>query len=130
MSTVAVDFDGVLADYRGWKGSDHLDEPLPGAIAFLWRLKRAKYQIVVFSVRAADRHDAIEQWLRQHGAPPVKEITNVKPPALVYIDDRAHRFDGDWDAAFDAIAAKPHWQQDWQEQPSGITVPPLRKLPT
>lgn len=123
MSTVAIDFDGVLADYHGWQGMEHLDPPIPGAAEFLWRVKWAGYDIVIFSTRGADRPEAIRAWLRENGAPDNIQITNIKPPALVYIDDRAHRFDGDWESAFAAITAKPHWQQDWTERPSGITTP-------
>ena len=32
---VCVDFDGVLAEYTGWKGPEHLGEPMPGAKEFL-----------------------------------------------------------------------------------------------
>jgi hypothetical protein len=32
---VCVDFDGVLAEYTGWKGPDHLGAPRAGAKHFL-----------------------------------------------------------------------------------------------
>ena len=35
-------------------------------------------------------------WLREH-AIEVDEVCEHKPPALVYVDDRAIRFRGDWD---------------------------------
>ncbi len=38
--SVAIDLDGVLATYDGWKGADHIGKPIDGARAFLKELKR------------------------------------------------------------------------------------------
>ncbi len=35
-------------------------------------------------------------WLRKHGIE-VDEVCEHKPPAVVYVDDRAVPFRGDWD---------------------------------
>ena len=37
---VYVDFDGVLAEYDGWKGPEHLGAPRPGAKEFLEEINR------------------------------------------------------------------------------------------
>jgi hypothetical protein len=34
VKTVCVDLDGVLAAYSGWKGIEHIGDPLPGAVEF------------------------------------------------------------------------------------------------
>ena len=44
----------------------------------------------------------MENWLRAHDIE-VDEVTEFKPPALVYVDDRAVRFRGDWEQTIDEI---------------------------
>ena len=39
---------------------------------------------------------AVVSWLQRHEIA-VDEVCEHKPPALVYVDDRAVRFQGDWD---------------------------------
>lgn len=107
--TVAIDFDGVLADYHGWKEKDVLDPPAPGALKFVKRALAEGYRVVVHTTRRPSR---IEGWLAVWGFPPEITVTNDKPMAMVYIDDRGFRFDGDWDAAFDAIETPPHWKEE------------------
>lgn len=100
--TVAVDLDGVLATYDGWKGLDHIGAARPGAVPFMAALRK-DYYVMVHSSRACHdnaRHEAgeteeslrgrIEAWLRKHNI----EFDAVwsghgKPIALAYLDDRA-----------------------------------------
>jgi len=107
--TVCLDFDGVLADYHGWKDEDTLDPPYPGAKEFVERVLAAGYAVVVHTTRDPDR---IWNWLGENCFPVFNvDVARRKPKALVYIDDRAFRFTGDWDAAFEAIRQPPHWQK-------------------
>lgn len=92
---VCIDFDGVLHAYTGWKGTGHTSGPVPGALAFVQELVAEQYEVVVFTTRPAD---VVTAWLECHGFPAL-EVTDKKPSALVYIDDKAHRFTGDWVAA-------------------------------
>ena len=105
--TVCIDFDGVLADYHGWKDEDTLEPPYPGAKEFVERVLASGYRIIVHTTRHPIR---IEDWLRDYGFPPAVEVHNRKPKAMVYIDDRGHRFTGNWDAAFEAIEQPTHWE--------------------
>jgi hypothetical protein len=57
--TVALDFDGVLAEYDGWRGVDHMGKPLPGAREFVQRLKDAGFCVIVHSCRAPHY---LKQW--------------------------------------------------------------------
>ena len=105
--TVCLDFDGVLADYHGWKDIDTLDLPYPGAKEFVRRCVDAGYAIKVHTTRKAHR---VWDWLQENGFEGVDSVTNLKPKAMVYIDDRGHRFTGDWDAAYAAIEQPTHWE--------------------
>lgn len=106
--TVAVDFDGVLNTYTGWVGEDVLFDPRPGCEAFLRDLAR-HYRVVVHTTREPWR---VRGWLADHRlAAYVTDITQTKPRAVAYIDDRAVRFDGDYDAALNAVTAPTHWEE-------------------
>ncbi len=88
--TIALDFDGVLHRYsQGWKDGSIYDDPVYGAVDACRELKRRGYELVVFTAR---RNEDIPDWLVRHGFPPMP-VTNTKPPALFYIDDRAIRFE-------------------------------------
>lgn len=55
------------------------------------------FNVVIFTTRAkspAGRF-AVRGWLRLHGVHVKDEdVTAEKPPALIYLDDRAYRFEG------------------------------------
>ena len=98
--TVAVDLDGVLAVYDGWKGENIIGDPMPGAREFLQKLKK-KYDVVIFTSRA---RNVAWDWVHKHDlAKYVDEINycpvNIrfgKPVAVAYVDDRAVKFDGNF----------------------------------
>lgn len=97
--TVCLDFDGVLHSYRsGWRGQEVIpDPPIHGTREAIIRLRRS-FRVVVYSARcrSAEGRRAVENWLQHHGIE-VDEVVDYKPPALVYVDDRAIRFRGNWD---------------------------------
>ena len=103
--TVCLDFDGVLHSYRsGWRGSTVIpDPPIHGTREAVARL-REQYRVVVYSARCRtpEGRGAVELWLRKHDIQ-VDEVCDFKPPALVYVDDRAIQFRGDWDQAITEI---------------------------
>ena len=89
---VCVDLNGVLDQYRGWKDPTHWDAPRRGAARFLARLASAGFRVVVFTTRYPP--DA-RRWLRRHGLHRhVVEVTDRKPAAHVFVDDRAVCFRG------------------------------------
>lgn len=109
MKTVAIDLDGVLHQYQGWQGVEHFDPPYPGAENFLKRLRAEGYSPVVFSTRPPD---LVKAWLQAHklwGL--VDGVTSTKPPAVAYVDDRAIRFNGDYDQVLEDLALSPWWMQ-------------------
>jgi hypothetical protein len=104
-----VDLNGVLDCYTGWQGPRHFDLPRPGARAFLEALRARGFDIVVFTTRYADD---VWPWLREHRLDDlVLEVTDRKPAAHVFIDDRAVCFRGDFDATLrDVDQFVAHWE--------------------
>lgn len=97
--TIAVDFDGVIANYDGWKGHGVLGEPREDVVEALRCLRAESWKIVVHTTRGSDE---IRAYLERHGIP-CDEINcnsdyqtkGVKPVADVYWDDRALWYSGD-----------------------------------
>ncbi len=101
---IAVDFDGVLHSYRGWSGAVPKDPPVPGAQDFLNHIMSLGFKVVIFSCRAEENEGrtGIIQWLKDNNFPDVP-VTDVKPQAELYVDDRGYRFNGDFRAVLELI---------------------------
>lgn len=97
--TIAVDFDGVIADYNGWQGEDVLGAPRRDVIEALHKLRALGWKIIIHTTRA---NHAIASFL-DRAAIPFDEINSnldyrnfgPKPVATVYWDDRSLRYSGD-----------------------------------
>jgi hypothetical protein len=102
--------NGVLDMYTGWKHADHWDPPREGAANFLRQLSAGGFRVVVFTTRYADD---VWQWLGGHGLSDyVDEVTDRKPPAHVFVDDRAVRFSGSFEDTLREIAEfTAHWER-------------------
>lgn len=109
MKTLAIDFDGVLHAYTSpWTKPEEIhDGPVPGAVAWVTAACK-RFEVVVCSARAETPAGivAITEWLSRHGFPPV-EVTSEKPKAVVYLDDRAWRFDGTFPVLDEIDAFRP-----------------------
>lgn len=102
---VAVDLDGVLAEYDGWEGLDDIGDPVEGARQFCERLREdMDLEVVVFTTRSnpdpfnegenrasPERcHAIVKGWLEKHDIPHDRVFTGRgKPIAVAYVDDRA-----------------------------------------
>lgn len=96
--TVLVDFDGVIHRYlNGWSDGTAYDVDMPGSWAALQKLSD-NFKVVIFSTRPADQIK--EWWKTRFDQECPYEVTDVKRPALVLIDDRAIRFES-WEQAMD-----------------------------
>jgi hypothetical protein len=106
---VCVDLNGVLDAYAGWQGSDHFDPPRPGARLFLEALRNRGYRVVIFTTR---HEPDVRVWLDTYSLGDlVDEVTDRKPAAHVFVDDRAVCFRGDFDATLrDIDAFSAHWE--------------------
>lgn len=103
-----VDFDGVLNNYKGWDG-DNLYTPRKGAKEFLEKLNE-KYNVYILTSRDIK---LVKRWLFVYGLETlVHEVTNIKVPAKIYLDDNGIRFDGDFNKALNDIEnLHPHWEE-------------------
>lgn len=109
--TICVDFNGVLDMYTGWKGEKYTYPPRPGAREFLAKLKELGYTVVIWT--AADE-ELVCQWLFDNDMYDVYDrITSEKIPALIYVDDRAVTFKGDFQQTLDQVVSfRTHWETE------------------
>jgi cysteine desulfurase/selenocysteine lyase len=107
---VCVDLNGVLDRYEGWRGAEHWDAPAPGAREFLRTLKEHGCRIVVFTTR---HYLGAQRWLAEHDLLQyVSEVTDTKPAADVFVDDRAICHRGDFAATLEQVLGfSAHWQR-------------------
>ena len=98
--TICVDFDGVLHRYsEGYKDGTIYDGEKAGAGTAIRKLISSGYEVVVFTARQPEQFKQIRTWLKVFVGEEYAlklEVTNIKPPAIAYIDDRAIRFTN-WD---------------------------------
>jgi len=88
--TIAVDFDGVIHKYsKAYHDGTIYDPPIEGTADAIRLLKKKGYKVVCFTAR--EDVQAIMDWMKLYNID-VDEVTNIKPRAVVYIDDRAIRF--------------------------------------
>ena len=82
---IAIDLDGTLAEYHGFKGIDHIGEPVIAILEKVKVLVAAGTAVKIFTARVSGDNAvenekarmAIWVWLEKHGLPRL-EITNVK----------------------------------------------------
>ena len=96
--TIAVDFDGVIADYDGGVELGVPGAPRGDVVEALKVLRSEGWKIVVYSCREAE---VIRPYLKQNAIPfdevnpsPSNPAKGPKPRATVYWDDRACCYSG------------------------------------
>jgi hypothetical protein len=109
--TVSCDFDGVINSYATpWVSAEVIpDPPVAGAIDWLNAIVE-DFDLVIHTTRGSTEagRDAVAAWLHEHGyrgPPPV--VTSEKRPSLIYIDDRAWRFEGTFPTAEEIHRSRP-----------------------
>jgi len=95
----AFDFDGVIAEYDGFKGHDHLGKPIKAVVNAIRILKQQGHKIIIYSTRS---DEMIKKYCEDNNIPvdyinknPEMEGKNPhKPVAYVYVDDRTVCYKG------------------------------------
>lgn len=88
MQTIVLDFDGVIRKF-------FYGDPLDGGIPVQQSKEGIKtlidsgYKIVICTARTDT--DNVKKWLNNNGYPDI-EVTNNKPQAIAYVDDKAIKF--------------------------------------
>jgi len=100
-NNIAIDFDGVIHEFKGWGDGTCYGEPLEGALEAI-KLLSKKYNIVIFTAKSKPNRPLVEgktgtelvwEWLKKYNVDQyVKEVTAEKPRACLYIDDKGFRF--------------------------------------
>lgn len=88
---LAIDFDGVLHDFKHPVEGRRMGPPMTGAKEKMVALKNAGHELIVHTVWEPKSWPTITAWLAYY-AIPYDLVTNVKPNADIYLDDKAVRF--------------------------------------
>jgi len=64
--TIAFDFDGVVSEYHGFAGLEHVGEPIAEAVATIRKLKELGHIIIIYSTRG---DDLIKKYCNKHAIP-------------------------------------------------------------
>lgn len=91
--TLLIDLDGVLNIYTGNYQEGIIPPIKDGAIDFIKDIHK-NYDLKLFTTR--DKQLA-QKWLMQYGLEDfIQNVTNIKEPCYLYIDDRCIRFNGNY----------------------------------
>lgn len=98
-NTIGIDFDGTICQKQSFGDGKIWQKPMPNVKKVLSEMKQCEYKLVIFTVRlnpdmpgdVEAKKKEIERWLLKHEIP-YDDLTNNKPSAVAYIDDRAIRF--------------------------------------
>ena len=110
--TICIDFDGVIHESnKGFYNGKCYGNPINRTYEALKELS-GNYSLVIYTCKAnpdrplIDGKNGVElvwEWLEKHNmANYIDDVVFGKPHALVYIDDKAIRFDS-WEKALDDI---------------------------
>lgn len=126
--TICLDFDGVINSYSKWTGYDDIPDPIvEGAKGFIDEAKK-KYKICIFTTRAKTENGklAVREYLKKNGIEASDlEITATKPPAIVYIDDRAICFKGTFVGLLEKIDSFKPWNRELMKE---VTIKNYQEL--
>ena len=104
--TIMIDLDGVLDNYE--KYTEDIPSIKKGAKDFIIKLSK-DYELILFTTRSPM---LATKWLINNDLDKYfKDVTNVKTPAYIYIDDRAIQFNGDYNKTLNEITNfNVHWK--------------------
>jgi hypothetical protein len=107
---IAVDFDKTINKYKdGWQGKGIYDEPFEDTALYLNKLKELGCTIIINTCR--NEQEEIKKYLNQNKIPfdYINKNINKNPntsnkiDADAYVDDKAIRFNGNWEKTFEDL---------------------------
>ncbi|MFA5290904.1 MAG: hypothetical protein WC385_01145 [Candidatus Paceibacterota bacterium] len=114
----AFDFDGVIAEYEGFKGHDYIGKPIEAVVKAIRILKEQGHKIIIHSTKS---EELLRKYCLDNDIPfdyinenPEKEGKNPgKPTAYVYVDDRAvcYRGQSAEELVEEILNFKAYWQK-------------------
>ena len=90
---ILIDLDGVLNTYTGTFDKDIIPDIKEGAFQFVENLSKT-YEVKLFTTR--NRLLAVKWLINNKLDNFITDVTNVKEPASLYIDDRSITFNGSY----------------------------------
>jgi hypothetical protein len=101
---IAIDFDGCIHDWKNKLEGHKMGQPINGVEQALRDFQQLEFQIIIYSVWGMPENEhIIKDWMDFYGLP-FDRITNLKPNADFYIDDKALRFEGQWEPIVSIVA--------------------------
>lgn len=104
--TLLIDLDGVLNQYEGNFNKDNIPPIKSGAAEFISKIAE-DFELKLFTTR---NRLLASKWLMENNLDEYfSDITNVKDPAWLIIDDRCVRFQGDYGNLYNEIKDFKVW---------------------
>lgn len=86
---IGVDLDGTLAEYKGWRGTDHIGTPVRRMRIRVVEWLHQGEDVRIFTARTEASYPAIRRWCIKHLGRELP-ITNTKDFGMTALwDDRA-----------------------------------------
>lgn len=104
--TILIDLDGVLNTYNGKYDETQIPPIREGAVDFIKQLAES-FKIILFTSRNLL---LASQWVLENNLKDyIFNVTNIKEPSYLLIDDRCLNFKGDYTKILDEISNFSVW---------------------
>ena len=104
--TILIDLDGVLNQYEGGFDINNIPDIKNGAEEFIKQLYK-NYTIKIFTTR--NKIQTIKWLIKYNLDNYIDDVTDIKEPALLHIDDRCICFDGNYSNTIEKIKNFKTW---------------------
>lgn len=101
---VCIDFDSVLAHHEEGDPLHAIGEALEPGINIVKTVRKLGLNPIILTARPQQFHQKMAAFLASQGAQ--APVTNVKPPALMYIDDKAERYPANFGARVESFESE------------------------